>query len=74
MADWQQLVALIITAMAGIYLLRRLRRQSEDPESVACGGCRGCDRQNGSDSDRTLPLVSLNSPIASGEQLHSERR
>ncbi|MBI2343844.1 MAG: hypothetical protein HYV02_05900 [Deltaproteobacteria bacterium] len=43
--DWQQLFALVISGMAGWYLLRAFRREWRESLHGGCGGCilrRGC--------------------------------
>jgi hypothetical protein len=43
MADWQQIVALALVALAVAYLLRSLRGRGSADSPGTCGSCRKCD-------------------------------
>jgi hypothetical protein len=71
MADWQQAIALIITALAAIYLVRRLRSK-ESASGAPVGGCHGCGKRRGMNSENPVPLVQLESPVSRKKDPPSE--
>ncbi|GAB4459169.1 MAG: hypothetical protein OHK0029_21340 [Armatimonadaceae bacterium] len=62
--DWQQIISLILVAMAAVYVARQLWRQMSAGEDGGCGGCNGCGKPSPMTrpAPKAVPLITLGSP------------
>jgi hypothetical protein len=68
MADWQQIIALILVACAAAYLARSLWRRGTGQGATACGTCRTCPAKDDRQSDGDLPLVDIETVVPSRDR------
>jgi hypothetical protein len=69
--DWQLVVAVVIVAGAGTFLLRRLARMLTGKAGSGCGTgtCGICPTENaGQSAEQSLPLISLD--VSAADVIH----